>query len=118
MQPKSHRLIRAYAVLRGVMVTAFSLALIFAPEQAMPGSSMEPARALALVFASRTILLSLGLVGLAIRGRSVALAWVLLADGALQIFDTGMALVMGKGALALLPCALGAVDVWAGRVLI
>jgi hypothetical protein len=36
----------------------------------------------------------------------------------LQIFDTGMALAMNKGALAILPAALGAIDVWAGLFLL
>ena len=58
--PWSDRLSRAYAVLRGVMVIVFSMALVFAPEKMMPGSSSEPARSLALVFVSRTMLLGVG----------------------------------------------------------
>jgi hypothetical protein len=114
----SDRLARAFAVLRGAMVILFSVALIVAPEKAIAGSSTEPARSLALMVASRTILLGLVLVVLAIRGRRGALAWVLLADAALQVFDTGMALATHKGALAALPAALGALDVWAGLFLL
>jgi len=114
----SDRLARAFAILRGAMVVLFSVLLIAAPEKAMPGSSTEPARSLALIFASRTILLGIVLVALAIRGRREGLAWVLLADAALQLFDTGMALATHKGALAVLPAALGAMDVWAGLLLL
>jgi hypothetical protein len=109
---KSDLLARTYAVLRGAMVIVFSVALILVPEKAVPGSSLEPARSLALMFASRTILLGLVLAALAIRGKRQGLAWVLLADAALQIFDTGLALAMSKGAVAALPLLLGALDVW------
>ena len=114
----SDRLARAFAILRGAMVVLFSVLLIAAPEKAMPGSSTEPARSLALIFASRTILLGIVLVALAIRGRREGLAWVLLADAALQLFDTGMAIATHKSALAVLPAAIGVVDVWAGLFLL
>src|SRR5262245_13649429 len=95
----SDRLARAFAVLRGAMLILFCVALIIAPEKAMPGSSIEPARSLALMFTSRTILLGLVLVVLALRRKREGLAWVLLADAALQLFDTALALAMNKGAL-------------------
>ena len=114
----SDRLVRTYAFLRGAMVALFSLWLILAPEQAMPGSSIEPARSLALVFASRTITLGIVFVVLAIRRRREALGWVFLADAALQVFDTSMALAMHKGALAVMPAVLGAIDAWAGFFLV
>jgi hypothetical protein len=114
----SDRLARAFAILRGAMVVLFSVALVVAPEQTMPGSSSEPARSLALVFASRTILLGIALAVLAIGRRREGLAWVLLADAALQLFDTGMALATHKGLLAVLPATLCALDVWAGLVLL
>jgi hypothetical protein len=41
-----------------------------------------------------------------------------LADAALQLFDTAMALAMNKGALAILPAGLGAIAVWAGLFLL
>ena len=100
------------------MVAVFSALLIIAPEKAMPGSSTEPARSLGLVFASRTILLGVVLVVLALRRKREGLAWVLLADAALQLFDTVLALVTNKGALAILPMALGALAVWAGLFLL
>jgi hypothetical protein len=100
------------------MLIFFCGVLIIAPEKALPGSSTEPARSLGLVFASRTILLGLVLIVLALRRAREGLAWVLWADAALQLFDTGMALATGKGALAVLPAILGALDVWAGLVVL
>jgi hypothetical protein len=100
------------------MVVVFSVFLVFAPEMAMPGSSIEPACSLALVFASRTILLGLALAALALMRKREPLSWLLLADAVLQLFDTGMALATHKGSLAALPAALCALDVWAGLVLL
>src|SRR5258708_4223582 len=114
----SERLARAFAVLRGAMLLLFSAFLILAPEKAMPGSSAEPARSLALIFASRTILLGISFAVLSLSRRREALAWVLWADGARQVFDTGMALLTHKGAVAVLPAAIGIVDAWAGLVLL
>jgi hypothetical protein len=114
----SDRVARAFALFRGAVVIVFSVVLVTAPEQAMAGSSSEPARTLALVFASRTILLGIAFIVLAIRRKREALAWVLLADSALQLFDTAMALVTHKYALVVLPAAIGVMDVWAGLFLL
>ena len=114
----SERFAYVFAILRGAMLIVFSALLVFVPEQAMPGSSAEPARSLALIFASRTILLGIMLVVLAIGRKREGLAWVLLADAALQVFDTGMALAKHEGALAIAPAVLGALDVWAGVFLL
>lgn len=112
--PWSERLAYAVAILRAAMIIVASVVLVVLPETAMPGSSAEPARSLALMFASRTILLGVVLVGLAIGRKREGLGWVLLADAALQIFDTGMAFATHQSALAVLPAALGALDIWAG----
>ncbi len=112
------RLATAYAILRGTMLVAFSLVLVFVPEQALPGSSTEPARQLGLMLASRTILLGSMLIGLAIARKREGLGWVLLADAILQVFDTGMAIAEHGNAMALLPAALGGLDAWAGVVLL
>ena len=111
-------LARAYALLRGAMLLLFSAFLLFAPEKALPGSSTEPARSLALMFASRTILLGAALVIATIAGRRKGVGWLLFADPALQVFDTGLALAMHKYNVVVLPAALGALDVWAGRALV
>jgi hypothetical protein len=116
--PWSDRLVRAYAFVRAFMIVSFSVLLVAAPEKAMAGSASEPARSLAQVFASRSILLGLVFVVLAVRRARVGLGWVFLADGALQLFDTGMAIATNKGALAFLPAALGVLDIWAGLLLL
>jgi hypothetical protein len=46
------------------------------------------------------------------------LGWVLVADGALQLFDTLHALAQGKRKLAILPAALCALDALAAITLI
>lgn len=116
--PWADRLPYAYALLRAAMLVLFSLALVLAPERALAGSSHEPMRTLALMFASRTIVLGIALAVLALGRKREALGWVLLADGALQVFDTGMALATDKGALALAPAVLAALDAWAGVALL
>jgi hypothetical protein len=116
--PWSERLAYVFAILRGALLSVFAVVLVVMPETAMPGSSTEPAWSLAMMFGSRTMILGIALVGFAIARKREGLAWVLMADAALQLFDTGLALVMGKGALAILPLAWGALDVGAGLVLL
>ncbi|MFL5349311.1 MAG: DUF4267 domain-containing protein [Hyalangium sp.] len=116
--PWPDRLARAFAILRGAVLVPYSVMLFLEPEKVMPGSSTEPARTFALMFASRTILLGIAFFVLAIRGKREGLAGLLLADAALQFFDTGMALVTHKGALAVVPAAIGVIGVWAGLFLL
>jgi hypothetical protein len=112
------RLATAFAILRGMMLVAFSLAMVFMPEQALPGSAIGPARSLGLMLASRTILLGSVLISLAVTRKRAGLGWVLLADALLQVFDTGMAIAEHGNAVALLPAALCGLDAWAGIVLL
>lgn len=109
---------RGLALLRGLVLLAFVALLILVPEKVMPGSSSQPARSLALMVVSRTALLGLSLVVLTITNHRKALGWLLLADAALQVFDTGMAIATAKGAVAILPAAICALDSWAGLVLL
>jgi len=111
------RLARAFAILRGAVLVLYSVMLFIEPEKLIAGSSTEPARTLALMFASRTILLGIAFAVLVIRGKREGVAGLLLADAALQLFDTGMALMTHKGALAVLPAVIGVIDVWAGLFL-
>ncbi|MBN1205984.1 MAG: hypothetical protein JXB05_13790 [Myxococcaceae bacterium] len=111
------RLARAFAMLRGAVLALYSVMLFISPEKMIAGSSNEPARTLALMFASRTILLGIAFIVLAIRGKREGIAGLLLADAALQFFDTGMALMTDKGALAVLPATIGILDAWAGLFL-
>lgn len=112
------RLAYSLAVLRGAVIILFSVAIFVVPEKVMPGSSVEPALTLAQTFASRSILLGIAFLALVIGRRRQGLAWVFLADAALQLFDTGMALATHKGALAALPAGIGIIDVWAGLYLL
>jgi hypothetical protein len=96
------------------MLLFFAVLFFVAPETAMTGSSVAPARTLALMFASRTFVVGLALVLLALRGKREGLAWVLFADAAFQLFDAGMAVASDKGALAVLPLVIGGIDAWVG----
>jgi hypothetical protein len=77
----------------------------------------EQERSLLLMAASRTILLGLAMLVLTLTGRREALAWTLLADAALQLFDTGQALAGRKRNLAVMPFVLCLLDAWAGLTL-
>jgi hypothetical protein len=108
------RFARGWAVLRGAMLVVVSATLLLASEKVVQGSSTGPAHDLAMMFGSRTILFGLAIAGLAIKGKRRGLAWLLFADAAFQVFDTGLAVSLNKGALSALPALLGAIDVFAG----
>jgi hypothetical protein len=112
------RLARGFAVLRGAMLILYCLLLILAPEKVVPGSSAEPARSLALMFASRTVLVGVAFTVLGMARKQEGLAWVLLADAVLQLFDAGMAIVAHRYNVVVLPLAIGAIEVWAALVLL
>jgi len=114
---RTERIAYGLAILRGAILVAFSLALVFAPEDVMPGTSAEPARTLGLMFASRTILLGVAFIALAARGMARPLAWVFFADAALMLFEVAMALATDKIDLAVGGLVIGALEVWAGRTL-
>lgn len=117
-QGKADFIVRGFAFLRGAMLLLFAVVFIAAPEKMIPGGSADPARTLALTFGSRLVLFGAAFIVLAWARRWEALAWLLIADALLQVFDTGMALATGKGALALVPAVIGALEVWAGMVLL
>ena len=74
-------------------------------------------RSLAWMAGSRAILLGLAILWLSFGGRREALAWVILGDGVLQVFDTLHALSQPKRRLAVLPAILCLLDGWAGMTL-
>lgn len=115
---KADSFVRIFAFLRGAMLLLFAAIFMAAPEKMMPGTSLDPARTLALTFGSRLVLLGAAFIVLAWVRRWEALAWLFFADALLQVFDTGMALATGKGAVAVLPAAIGALEVWVGMVLL
>lgn len=114
---RTERIAYGLALLRGAILIAFSLALVFAPEDVMPGTSAEPARTLGLLFASRTILLGVAFIALALRKRARLLAWVFFADAALMLFEMVMAVATDELAMAAGGLVIGALEVWAGRTL-
>jgi hypothetical protein len=107
-----------FGVLRGLMLVAYAFALIFKPEKVKPGSTTEPARSFALMAASRTMVLGVALLALALTGRHEGLALTLVADAALQVFDAGLAIKMKRGATAAAPAVIGVVEALLAVVLL
>lgn len=105
-----------FAVLRGFMLTAVTVPWVL--RKMRRADVAESERSLLLMVASRTILLGLGIVALWLTGRREALAWTLLGDGALQLFDTFMALLQRKRTLAVMPAVLCLLDGWAAITLL
>ena len=118
MRAWPERLALTFALLRGALFIVYAAALFVAPEAVIPGSSVEPARAIGLMFASRMLVFGVAFVVLVVGRSRRALAWLLVADGALQIFDVGMAVASSRGAVAALPAILAVIDGWAARVLL
>ena len=114
---RTERIAYGLAFLRGALLIAFSLALALAPDDVMPGTSVEPARTLGLMFASRTILLGIAFIALALRRVARPLAWVFFADATLMAFEIVMAVATDKLDLAVGGLVIGALEVWAGRSL-
>lgn len=116
--PRSQRIAYGLAFLRGAVLVAFALGLALAPEDMMPGTCVEPARTLGLMFASRTLLLGAAFIVLAARRVAVPLAWVFFADASLMAFEVVMAIATDKLDLAIGGVVIGALEVWAGRTLL
>lgn len=108
------RFAHVIAFLRALLAFVFSIAFIAAPEQLLPGSSLEPARALALLFVSRNLAFAIALTVLAARRIDRALAWLLIADVALQIFDASIA----HDASSMMPLLIGLLEAVAARQLL
>jgi hypothetical protein len=106
----------AYAVAgsRALLALVFSIAFIVTPEALMPGSSAEPARSLALLFVSRNIAFGIALLVLVVRRINGPLAWVLIVDIALQIYDAAYA----HDATAIVPVVIGVLEALAARQLL
>lgn len=100
-------------VVRVLLATGFSMSLWLAPESVLPGSSLEPARTLALSLLSRTLAFGLALAWVTVTRRSRALAWLLAWDIGLQVFDASVALRHGWDANALVPVVLGVLEAFA-----
>ena len=108
------RFAHAVAGTRAFIALVFSIAFIVVPEDMMPGSSAEPARSLALLFVSRNIAFGIALLVLAVKRIDVPLAWVLIIDVALQLYDAAYA----HDATAIVPIVIGVLEALAARQLL
>ncbi len=109
------RIALGFAVFRGFMLTALTVPWLV--QKIRRADATESEQSLALMVGSRTILLGLGILALWLLNRREALAWALLGDGALQLFDALLAVVRRKRTLAALPAVLCLLDGWAGVTL-
>lgn len=109
------RIAMGFAILRGFMLTVLTVPWL-AAKMRRPETT-ESERPLLWMVGSRTILLGLGILLLALGGRPEVLAWALLGDGVLQLFDAVLALAQRKRALAFLPAILCLLDGLAGLAL-
>ena len=112
----SSRIALGFAILRGVQLAALTVPWVV--HKLRRADATEPERSLVLMIGSRSILLGLAIVVLAVANRREALGWVLIGDGLLQLFDTVHALAQGKRSVAVLPAALCLLDGLAGVLLV
>ena len=112
----SSRIALGFAILRGVQLAALTVPWVV--HKLRRADATEPERSLVLMIGSRSILLGLAIVVLAVANRREVLGWVLIGDGLLQLFDTVHALAQGKRSVAVLPAALCLLDGLAGVLLL
>lgn len=110
------RIAMGFAIFRGVMLTALTVPWLVQKIRRPEVTQTE--RSLVWMAGSRTILLGVAILLLSLEGRQEALAWALLGDGALQLFDALQALAQGKRTLAVLPALLCLLDGCAGLALL
>ena len=102
------RIALGFAILRGVQLAALTVPWLL--HKVRRADATESERSLAVMAASRSILLGLAILALGFAGRRDALGWVLIGDGALQLFDALHALAVSKRKLAVFPAALFILD--------
>ena len=112
----SSRIAVGFAVLRGIQLAALTVPWLL--QKVRRAEASESERSLVMMIGSRSILLGLAMVVLAFTNRREALAWVLIGDGVLQLFDALHALALRKRAVAVLPAALCVLDGLAGLILL
>ena len=112
----SSRIAFGFAILRGFQLAALTVPWLL--QKARRADATESERSLVLMIGSRSILLGLAIVALALTNRLEALGWVLIGDGLLQLFDALHALGLGKRTVAALPAALCVLDGLAGITLL
>jgi SAM-dependent methyltransferase len=70
-----------------------------------------------VMFASRTLLIGVAFIALALRRKAQPLAWLFFADAALMLFEVALALATDKLELVVGGLVIGALEAWAGRTL-
>jgi hypothetical protein len=112
----SARIALGFAILRGFQLAALTVPWIL--QKVRRADATESERSLVLMIGSRSILLGLAIVVLALTSRREMLGAVLIGDGLLQLFDAVHALALGKRVVAVLPAALCLLDGLAGITLL
>jgi hypothetical protein len=110
------RIALCFAILRGFQLAGLTVPWLL--QKVRRADATESERSLVLMMGSRSILLGLALVTLALMNRTETLGWVIIGDGLLQLFDTLLAIVLGKRTLAVLPASLCVLDGLAGVILL
>ena len=112
----SSRIALGFALLRGFQLAALTVPWLL--QKVRRADATESERSLVLMIGSRSILLGLAIVALALTNRRETLGAVLIGDGLLQLFAALHALALRKRTVAVLPAALCVLDVLAGITLL
>jgi|SRR3954464_4664703 hypothetical protein len=112
----SSRIALGFAILRGFQLAALTVPWLL--QKVRRAGVTESERSLVLMIGSRSILLGLAIVALALTNRREMLGLVLIGDGLLQLFDAVLALALRKRTVAILPAALCVLDGLAGITLL
>jgi hypothetical protein len=110
------RIALGFAILRGFQLAALTVPWLL--QKVRRADAAESERSLVLMIGSRSILLGLAIVALGLANRRVALGWVLIGDGLLQLFDTLLAIALRRRTVAVLPAVLCVLDGLAGVILL
>jgi uncharacterized membrane protein HdeD (DUF308 family) len=110
------RIALGFAILRGFQLAALTVPWLL--QKVRRADATESERSLVLMAGSRSILLGLAMVALALTNRREALGWVLVCDGLMQLFDALHAVALRKRTIAALPAALCVLDGLAGIILL
>src|SRR5258708_36957327 len=101
----SSRLALGFAIFRGFQLAALTVPWLL--QKVRRADATESERSLVLMIGSRSILLGLAMVALVVTNRRETLGWVLIGDGAPQLFGPRHALGLRKPAVGRLPASFG-----------
>jgi hypothetical protein len=105
-----------FAIVRGIQLAGLTVPWLL--HKVRRSETTETERSLVLMIGSRSILLGLAIIVLAVTSSLAALGWVLVGDALLQLFDAIQALSLRKRKLAILPAILCVLDALAGITLL